>query len=97
MLSNEEINKIAHLARLELSEKEKKMYAGQLSVIFDYMKILEEADTEGVAETCQVTGLEDVFREDIVKECPEEIREKLIAQFPARTDNLLKVKQVFDN
>ena len=39
MLTNEEINKIAHLARLELSEKEKKMYAGQLSVVFDYVKI----------------------------------------------------------
>ena len=96
MLTNEEINKIAHLARLELSEKEKKMYAGQLSVVFDYVKMLEEVDTEGVAETCQVTGLEDVFRNDIVKETDEETRKKLIAQFSARTDTLLKVKQVFE-
>ena len=97
MLSNEEINKIAHLARLELSEKEKKQYAEQLSIVFDYVKMLEEVDTEGVAETCQVTGLEDVLRDDIVKECSEETRQKLIAQFPARTDDLLKVKQVFED
>lgn len=97
MLSNEEIDKIAQLARLELSEKERKMYAEQLSVVFDYVKMLEEVDTEGVAETCQVTGLEDVLRNDVVKECSEETRKKLIAQFPARTDDLLKVKQVFED
>lgn len=97
MLSNEEIEKIANLARLELSEKEKKMYAEQLSVVFDYVKMLEEVDTEGVTETCQVTGLEDVFRDDIVKQCSDETRQKLIAQFPAQTDDLLKVKQVFED
>lgn len=97
MLSSEEINKIAHLARLELSDKEKKMYAAQLSVVFDYVKMLGEVDTEGVAETCQVTGLEDVFRADKVKECAEETRQKLIAQFPAHIDDLLKVKQVFED
>lgn len=97
MLSNEEIEKIANLARLELNEKEKKMYAEQLSVVFDYVKMLEEVDTEGVIETCQVTGLEDVLRDDTVKQCPDEIREKLIAQFPARVEDLLKVKQVFED
>ena len=97
MLTNEEIEKIAHLARLELSDKEKKLYAAQLSVVFDYVKMLEEADTEGVTETCQVTGLEDVFRADKVKECTEETRQKLLAQFPSRTDDLLKVKQVFED
>lgn len=97
MLNSEEIEKIANLARLELSDKEKKNYAEQLSVIFDYMKMLEEADTEGVAETCQVTGLEDVLRNDEVRECPEDIRKKLIAQFPERAEDQLKVKQVFED
>ena len=97
MLSNEEINKIAHLARLELSEKEKKQYAEQLSIVFDYVKMLEEVDTEGVAETCQVTGLEDVLRDDVVKECSEETRKKLIAKYTSRSDDLLKVKNVLED
>ena len=97
MLDIEEIDKIANLARIELNDEEKKMYASQLSVVFDYVKILEEVDTEGVVETWQVTGLEDVFREDIVEECDEETRKKLIEQFPERVGDLLKVRQVFDN
>ncbi len=96
MLSIKEINKIAELSRLELTEKEKKMYAKQLSVVFDYVEMLKEVDTENVAETCQVTGLEDVFRADIAKNCDEKTRQKLLNQFPDKTGDLLKVKQVFE-
>jgi len=96
-LTSEEIEKIATLARLELTESEKNMYAEQLSVVFDYIEILNEVNTEGVEETCQVTGLEDVVREDIAQECDEETKQKLIKQFPDKVGNLLKVKAVFDN
>lgn len=95
-LTAKEIDKIAQLSRLELSEKEKKMYAEQLSVVFDYVKMLDQVDTEDVAETCQVTGLEDVVRKDEVKECDEETRQKLIEQFPEKIGDLLKVKKVFE-
>ncbi|OGH78780.1 MAG: hypothetical protein A2469_03750 [Candidatus Magasanikbacteria bacterium RIFOXYC2_FULL_40_16] len=94
-LSKEKIEQIANLARLELSEEEKKLYAKQLSVIFDYVEVLNEVDTEGVEETCQVTGLEDVLRADEADERDEETKKKLIAQFPDRVGDLLKVKQVF--
>ena len=67
-LTEKDIEKIALLARLELSEEEKTMYAGQLSVVLDYVEMLNEVDTTMVEETCQVTGLEDVFREDEVEE-----------------------------
>lgn len=95
-LSPEEIDNIANLSRLDLSEKEKKMYAEQLSVVFDYIKMLEKVNTEDVAETCQVTGLEDIVRKDEVKECDEEARQKLIEQFPEKIGDLLKVKKVFE-
>jgi aspartyl-tRNA(Asn)/glutamyl-tRNA(Gln) amidotransferase subunit C len=96
MLDIEQIEKISQLARLELSEKEKKMYSKQLSVVFDYMKILDEVDTEDVKETCQVTGLEDVVREDVVDECDKEHVDKIVGQFPNKVDDLLKVRQVFE-
>ncbi|MFH1947467.1 MAG: Asp-tRNA(Asn)/Glu-tRNA(Gln) amidotransferase subunit GatC [Candidatus Magasanikbacteria bacterium] len=94
-LNEQEIEKIAKLARLELTSKEKKMYAEQLSVVLDYVEILNEVDTEGVEETCQVTGLEDVVREDEVHECGEETKEKIIDAFPEKVGELLKVKAVF--
>ncbi|HBB38192.1 MAG: Aspartyl/glutamyl-tRNA(Asn/Gln) amidotransferase subunit C [Candidatus Magasanikbacteria bacterium GW2011_GWD2_43_18] len=90
-----DIEHIATLARLHLTDEEKERYADQLSAVFDYIGMLDEVDTTGVAETCQVTGLEDVVREDVASECDEETRKKIIAQFPAKVGNLLKVKAVF--
>lgn len=96
-LTTDQIQQIATLARLELSEKEKAMYAEQLSVVLDYIEMLNEVDTSGVEETCQVTGLEDVVREDKVQEASEEIKQKLINSFPEKMGKLLKVKAVFED
>lgn len=92
-----EIEQVAALARLELSEKEKKMYAEQLSVVLDYIGMLNEVNTDNVIETSQVTGLEDVTREDMVVERSEETKQKLIKNFPDKVGRLLKVKAVFDD
>src|SRR3989338_5712982 len=91
-----EIEQIAVLARLELSDKEKKMYAEQLSVVLEYVDMLRAVDTSNVIETCQVTGLEDVYREDEQVACEPETREKLLALFPERAGDLLRVPAVFE-
>lgn len=96
-LTVNQIQQIATLARLELSEKEKRMYAEQLSVVLDYIEMLNEVNTDGVEETCQVTGLEDVVRADKVQEASEEIKQKLINSFPEKMGKLLKVKAVFSD
>ena len=96
-LTLKEIEKIATLARLNLSAEEKKMYTEQLSVIFDYIEMLNEVNTDQVSETYQVTGLKDVVREDEVAFWEEEDKQKLINNFPDKMGNLLKVKAVFDN
>lgn len=90
-----DIEKIADLARLELTEAEKIEYAEQLSTVFTYMDMLNAVDTEGVPETCQVTGLEDVTREDVAVQADLGVRKKLIAAFPEQEANLLKVQAVF--
>ena len=96
-LDKDQIEQIATLARLELTEKEKTMYAEQLSVVLDYIEMLDEVDTTGVEETCQVTGLQDVVREDFVVEASEETKKKLINAFPKKVGKLLKVKAVFNS
>ena len=96
-LTKDQIEQIATLARLELSEQEKEMYAEQLSVVLDYIEMLDEVDTTGVEETCQVTGLQDVVREDFVVEASEETKKKLINAFPEKVGKLLKVKAVFNS
>lgn len=69
------IRHIAHLARIGINEEEADKYAGQMNSILDYMKILEEVDTENVKMTLQVNGLENVMRPDEVRvtEKPEDL------------------------
>lgn len=95
-LSTDDIDHIATLARLELTTEEKARYAEQISVVLDYIEMLNEVETEDEVETCQVTGLEDVVREDVVEGCEESVRSKLIESFPDKVGSLLKVRAVFE-
>lgn len=92
-----DIAHIAKLARLELSPSEITQYATELSVVFDYFRMLDEVDVDGVEETTQVTGLLDVVRDDVPVEITKEERDALIAAFPQKNGELLTVKAVFDN
>lgn len=65
-LTREEVEKLAHLARLNLTSDELTKYSDELTEILDYVNILSEVDTSGTYETSQVTGLSNVSREDIV-------------------------------
>lgn len=60
---------VAKLANLVLSNEEVKKFQKQLSEILDYVAILKRVDTFGVEPTSQVTGLENVFREDKPNGC----------------------------
>ena len=63
-ISKETVRHVANLARLGLTDKEVEKFSGQLSAVFEYMEILEEVDTSNVAETSQITGLENVNEKD---------------------------------
>lgn len=91
-----EVKKIATLARLSLSEAETENYAEQLTAIFGYVEMLNEVDTQGVEETCQVTGLQNVVREDVAVDCDEETKKQLSEAFCEKQGSLLKVKGVFN-
>jgi len=94
-LSKKEIEHIAKLARLGLSEAEKKKYSKDLSGILDYFKKLNEIDTKNVEPTSQVTGLAGVFRKDENSHPidPEKIK-KMIGQAPEREGNFVKTKPI---
>ena len=65
-IKKDEVKKIAELARIKLTAEEIEKYTSQFESIFGYMEILNEVDTEGVESTSQVTGLQDVMRDDTV-------------------------------
>ncbi len=76
-LTREEVQHVAHLARLEFSEEELERFTRELSQILDYMAKLSELDTTGVEPTYHALRLENRFREDQVRPSfpPEEILE----------------------
>ena len=94
-LTKKQVQNIAKLSRLSLSNEEIEFYQKDLSRVFAYVEILQEVDISRVEETCQVTGLEHVVREDKVIECSEETKKKLIDSFPKKMGKLLQVKGVF--
>ncbi len=94
-LDKEEIEHIAKLARLGLSDKEKTKYSKELSGILDYMKKLNGVDTKNIEPTAQVTGLENIFRKDgSPHEVDTEKIKKIIGQVPEREDNFVKTKPI---
>lgn len=67
-LSKKDVLHIAKLSKLKLSGAETEKFADQLSGVIEYVEQLNEVDTEGVEPTSQVTGLENVYREDEINE-----------------------------
>jgi aspartyl-tRNA(Asn)/glutamyl-tRNA(Gln) amidotransferase subunit C len=68
MIRKEELEHIAWLARIELSEAEKDVFEEQLSSILEYFAVLDEVDTTDVEPTYHVIGITDIVREDEPKE-----------------------------
>ena len=93
-LSIEEVRKIAELSRLKLSSDEEKRYAETISAVLDYMKILNEVETDAVEITSQVTGLTDVFRSDEAK--GSGIEKNIMSQMPQVEGGELVVPEVFE-
>ena len=94
-LTKKEVKHIAHLARLGLTDQEVEKYTTQLSSILEYVEQLQKVNTDGVEPTAQVTGLENVMREDKIEEFDKADREKMIKLAPDSEDNLIKTKSVF--
>ncbi|RMG71961.1 MAG: Asp-tRNA(Asn)/Glu-tRNA(Gln) amidotransferase subunit GatC [Nitrospirae bacterium] len=63
-VSHKDVEHIALLARLKLTEEEKELYSGQLSHILSYIDKLNELDTTGVEPTSHVLDITNVFRDD---------------------------------
>ncbi|MCF7812669.1 Asp-tRNA(Asn)/Glu-tRNA(Gln) amidotransferase subunit GatC [Candidatus Gracilibacteria bacterium] len=94
MISKKEIKHIAHLARLELSDTEVEKFTDQIGDILEFFKQLQEVDTDKVAETSQVTGLENVSRKDEINVFNNE--DELLECSPHEIENQsIKVPKIF--
>jgi aspartyl-tRNA(Asn)/glutamyl-tRNA(Gln) amidotransferase subunit C len=95
-LEKKDIQHIANLARLELSDKELELYGNQLSDVLGYIDQLQAVDTEGVEPTAQVTGLESVWQEDEVRVWDKTETKNALEQAPEIEKGQVKVKRVLE-
>lgn len=104
-ITEKEVEHIAGLARIKLTEKEKNKMTKELGAILGYIDKLKEVNTEGVEPTrlpdgqvAHITGLTDVFRKDDNPREPDaENIKRLMKQAPSEKDGYLKVKSVFED
>lgn len=93
-LSYEEVRRIADLARLDLTDAEVALYAGQLSDILAYFERLQALDTSHIEPTASVLPLRNVLRADVP--APPLTPEQVIANAPDARDNQFRVSAVLD-
>tara|TARA_B110000014_G_scaffold70209_1_gene47934 strand:- start:310 stop:579 length:270 start_codon:yes stop_codon:yes gene_type:complete len=62
-----DIEHLAKLARLKLTDAEKELFSKQMGTVIKYIEKLSELDTKNVEPTAHVLGLNNVFRDDAVK------------------------------
>src|SRR3990172_8747935 len=93
-LSKEEVEHVAKLARLAVSEEEKEAFSRQLSEILTYVGKLNELDTSKVEPTSHVLDLSNVFREDAVKECLPST--EILSNAPDRENGFFRVPKIIE-
>jgi aspartyl-tRNA(Asn)/glutamyl-tRNA(Gln) amidotransferase subunit C len=95
-LSKEEIQHIADLARLDLSDKEIDVYGEQLSQVLSYIDQLQEVDTTGIEPTAQVTGLDNIMRADDARNWNESELDLAFRQSPEMENKQTRVKRILN-
>ncbi|OGD56245.1 asparaginyl/glutamyl-tRNA amidotransferase subunit C [Candidatus Berkelbacteria bacterium RBG_13_40_8] len=93
-ISKEDVEHVAKLARIKISEEEKKKFTEDLGKILNYVEELESAPTEGVIPVAQISGLDNIAREDEITESLP--NEKVLQNAPEKQDNFIRVKKVFE-
>jgi aspartyl-tRNA(Asn)/glutamyl-tRNA(Gln) amidotransferase subunit C len=91
-LSLEEVEHIATLARLGLSEEEKRRFQQQLSAVLEHAGRLDELDTDAISPTATVLPLRSVMRVDESRPSPP--RETILANAPAAEEGCFRVPPV---
>lgn len=89
-----DVEHIAHLARLRLTEEEKEKFGSQLSSILTYVEKLNEIETSGIEPTSHVLAIGNVMREDALQ--PSLPAEDALINAPDQTDFFYRVPRIIE-
>lgn len=91
-INKSDIEKMAQLSRLELTDEEKEKFAGQFSDILGYVEELSEIDDQNIEPIDHITGLKNISREDkVINSCD---RETMLKNAPEEQDGFIKTKSI---
>jgi aspartyl-tRNA(Asn)/glutamyl-tRNA(Gln) amidotransferase subunit C len=93
-ITKQEVEHVANLARLELSEQDKEKLTDQLSNILTYVEKMSEMDTKGVEPTSHVLDINNVMRDDVSAESLPQ--EKAIGNAPDKALGHYKVPKILE-
>ena len=94
IISDETIEYVGILAKLELSDEEKEQAKKDMANMLDYIDSLNELDTSGVEPMSHVFPVNNVFREDVVTNGDD--REEILANAPEAKEGAFVVPKTFD-
>lgn len=92
---NINVNHIAKLANINVTDEEIPKFEKQLSEVLHMVSKLDEVDTKNVEPTSQVTGLENVLREDIAQDSFSQ--DEALSNASAHHNGLFQVKGIFED
>jgi aspartyl-tRNA(Asn)/glutamyl-tRNA(Gln) amidotransferase subunit C len=89
-----DVEHVARLARLGLTEAEKKLFSRQLSAILEYADNLKKLDTKDIPPTSHAIPMKNVFREDKVIPCDHAA--DILANAPEEEAHMFKVPRILE-
>ena len=92
-ITNDDVRHLAQLSSLQMSDAEVESLRAGIEKIINYINQLDELDTDGVEPTYQVTGLQNVWRDDEIIDSSVS-RQQLLALAAEQSDNCVKVPKV---
>ncbi|OGB87096.1 asparaginyl/glutamyl-tRNA amidotransferase subunit C [candidate division WOR-1 bacterium RIFCSPLOWO2_02_FULL_46_20] len=93
-ITKKDVEHVAKLARLGLSEEEIELFTRQLSAILDFAGSLQKLDTKNILPTSHAIPMKNVLREDKVVTCQN--TEDILANAPAEEDHMFRVPRIIE-
>ncbi len=93
-ITRHDVQHIAELAKLDLTEAEEERYQEQLSAILDYAQRLNALDTEAIPPTASVLPLRNILRDDAAR--PSLPVEAILVNAPARSGDAFEVPVILE-
>jgi aspartyl-tRNA(Asn)/glutamyl-tRNA(Gln) amidotransferase subunit C len=93
-LTAKDVDHVAKLARLEITDAERELYAKQLNAILEHADGLKKADVAGVEPTAHILPIKNVWREDVVT--PSMSREDVLANAPDKSKGCFRVPKIIE-